>query len=112
MKRSTIQRHVFPVLVFGSMNLVLPLPIAAAADELPRQSEAVPLTDANIVSVAEIRELREVLAEQNTQLSAQQELIDSQQEEIQYQHTLLASVQAQLDRLAANQTEDRRQDDA
>ncbi|MCK5362774.1 MAG: porin, partial [Gammaproteobacteria bacterium] len=87
----------------GGMNLVLPLPIAAAADELPRGSEAAPLADANIVSVAEIRELREVLAEQNLQLSAQQELIDTQQEEIKKQRTLLQSVQAQLNRLAANQ---------
>ena len=104
MKEFAMQRHILPVLVFGSMNLVLPLPIAAATDELPRQSEAAPLPDANIVSVAEIRELREILAEQNLQLSAQQELIDSQQEEIKAQRTLLQSVQAQLDRLAANQT--------
>lgn len=103
MMEFSIQRHIFPVLVFGSMNLVLPLPIAAAADELPRGSEAAPLSDASIVSVAEIRELREILAEQNLQLSAQQELIDSQQEEIEKQRALLQSVQAQLDRLAARQ---------
>jgi len=81
------QRHMFPALVLGCMYLLLPLPIAAA----------------EIVSVAEIRELREVLAEQKLQLSAQQGLIDSQQEEIERQHALLQSVQAQLNRLAANQ---------
>jgi len=97
------QRQLFPVLVFGGMNLVLPLPIAVAADELPRESETALLADANIISVAEIRELQEILAEQTLQLSAQQELIDSQQEEIAEQRTLLQSVQAQLDRLAANQ---------
>ena len=106
MKRSTIQRHIFPVLVVGGMNLVLPLPIAAAADELPRESEAAPLADANRVSVAEIRELREMLAEQNLQLSVQRELIDSQQEEIAKQRALLQSVQARLDRLAAKQNVD------
>ncbi|MEK6246949.1 MAG: hypothetical protein N2C12_02140, partial [Planctomycetales bacterium] len=87
MKEFAIQRHILPVLVFGSMILVLPLPIAAA----------------EIVSVAEIRELREVLAEQSTQLSAQQELIDTQQKDIEKQRALLQSVQVQLDRLAASQ---------
>jgi hypothetical protein len=96
MKKSTIQRQLFPVLVFGSMSLVLPLPVAAA----------------EIVSVAEIRELREVLAEQSTQLSEQQELIDSQQEELQKQRTLLQSVQAQLDQLATNRTVVHTQDNA
>ena len=88
MMKFAIQRHIFAVLFFGSMNLVSPLPTAAA----------------EIVDVAEIRELQEILAEQNVQLSAQQELIDSQQEELQKQRTLLESVQAQLDRLAAIQT--------
>jgi len=82
------QHQLFPVLVFASMNLVLPLPVAAA----------------EIVNVAELKELQEILAEQNLRLSAQQELIDSQQEELQKQRTLLESVQAQLDRLAASQT--------
>jgi hypothetical protein len=87
MKISTIQRQLFPVLVFGSMSLVLPLSVAAA----------------EIVSDAEIRELREVLAEQNAHLSAQQKLIDNQQEEIEKQRDLLQSVQVQLDRLTARQ---------
>ena len=104
MKGFAIQRHIFPVLVVGGMNLLLPLPIATAADELPRESEAALLADANIVSVAEIRELQEILAEQNSQLSAQQELIDTQQEEIEKQRALLESVQVQLDRLAASHT--------
>ncbi len=96
MMKFAIQRHIFAVLFFGSMNLVLPLPTAAA----------------EIVNVAEIRELQEILAEQNVQLSAQQELIDSQKEELQEQRTLLQSVQAQLNRLAANQTVGRDQDKA
>jgi len=112
MKELPIQRHIFPVLVFGGMNLVLPLPIVAAADELPRESEAAPLSDANRINYAEIRELQEILAEQELQLTAQQELIDSQQEEIAKQRTVLQSVQAQLNRLAANQTIDRSQENA
>ncbi len=103
MKEFAIKRQLFPVLLFGSMNLVLPLPIAAAADELPRQSDAAPLSDANNVSAADVRELREILAEQTSQLSAQQELIDTQQKEIEKQRALLQSVQVQLDRLAASQ---------
>jgi hypothetical protein len=103
MKVLATQRQILPVLIFSGMNLVLPLPIGAAADELPRESEAAPLSDANRISVAEIRELQEILAEQELQLTAQQELIDSQQEEIDKQRTLLQSVQAQLNRLATGQ---------
>jgi len=112
MKGFAIQRHILPVLVVGGINLVLPLSIGAAADELPHESEAAPLADANGVSIAEIRELQEILAEQNLQLSAQQEMIETQQEEIDKQRTLLQSVQAQLNRLAANQTVDRIQENA
>ena len=112
MTNFSVQRHIFPVLVFGSLNLVAPLPIAAAADDLPRGSEAAPLSDANIVSVAEIRELQEILAEQNLQLSAQQETIDSQQEEIAEQRALLHSIQAQLDLLATSQTSGPSQENA
>jgi hypothetical protein len=89
-------RHLFPALVLGCMYLLLPLPIAAA----------------ETVSVAEIRELQEILAQQDVQLSAQQELIDSQQEEIEKQRALLQTVQVQLDRLAANQTDSRTQESA
>jgi len=96
MKGFAKQRHIFPVLVIGGMYLLLPLPIAAA----------------EIVSVAEIRELQEMLAEQDLQLSAQQELIDSQQKDIAKQRALLQSVQAQLDRLAAKQNADPRQENA
>jgi hypothetical protein len=92
-----------PVLIFSGMNLVLPVPIEAAADELPRESGAAPLFDANRISYAEIRELQEILAAQDLQLTAQQELIDSQQEEIAEQRVLLQSVQAQLNRLATGQ---------
>ncbi|MEE8575952.1 MAG: DcaP family trimeric outer membrane transporter [candidate division Zixibacteria bacterium] len=112
MKEFAIKRHVFLLLAVGSMNLVLLLPIGAASAELPPESDAALLSDANVVSFAEIRELQEILAEQDLQLSAQQELIDSQQEEIEKQRTLLQSVQAQLDRLAANQTVDRSQENA
>ena len=104
MKGSTIKRQLFPVLVFGSMNLLLPLPVAAAADELSRQGEAFDLSGENNIDVAEIRELQEILAEQNLRLTAQQELIDNQQEEIEKQRTLLQSVQAQLDRMATSHT--------
>jgi hypothetical protein len=97
------QRQILPVLIFSGMNLVLTLPIGAAADELPRESGAALLSDANGISYAEIRELQEILAEQNLQLSAQQELIDSQQEEIAKQRTLLQSVQARLNRIATGQ---------
>lgn len=104
MKAYAIKRQLFPVLVFGGLSLVLAPPIAAAANELPRESEAALLADANIVSVEEIEALREILAEQNLQLSAQQELIHTQQEEIEKQRALLQSVQVQLDRLAASHT--------
>ena len=43
------QRYILPVLIFSGMNLVLPLPIGAAADELPRESEAAPLSQERIV---------------------------------------------------------------
>ena len=104
MKVLATQRQIFPVLIFSGMNLVLPVHIGAAADELPRESEAAPLSDANRINYAEIRELQEILAAQDLQLTAQQELIDSQQEEIAEQRVLLQSVQAQLNRLAENQT--------
>jgi hypothetical protein len=51
MKVLTTQRQILPVLIFSGMFLVLTLPIGAAADELPRESEAAPLSDANRVSV-------------------------------------------------------------
>ena len=110
MKVLATQRHILPVLIFSGVNLVLPLTVGAAADELSRESEAAPLSDANKINFAEIRELQEILAEQELQLTAQQELIDSQQEEIAKQRTLLQSVQVQLDRLAADQTVGRDQD--
>ena len=39
------------MLISSGMNLVLPVPIGAAADELPRESGAAPLSDTNRVSV-------------------------------------------------------------
>ncbi len=51
MKVLATQRQILPVLIFSGMNLVLTLPIGAAADELPRESGAAPLFDANRVSV-------------------------------------------------------------
>ncbi len=103
MKVFATQRQLLPVLIFSGMNLVLPLPVGAAADELSRDSEAAPLSHANRISYAEIRELHGILAEQELQLTAQQEMIDSQQEEIDKQRELLSSFQAQLDRLATGQ---------
>jgi len=97
MKGLSIQHQILSALVLGGMNLLLPLPIGAAAEESPGESEAAPLSDENRINSEEIRVLQEILAKQRLQLAAQQE-------EIAKQRTLLQSVQAQLDRLAANQT--------
>ena len=87
---------ILPVIIVNGIGLCLPVASVAADDEFPPASEGTPEFHTENISNTEIEELRGLLEIQEIQLAAQQE-------EIAKQRTLLQSVQAQLDRLAASQ---------
>jgi hypothetical protein len=84
------------VIIVNGIGLCLPVASMAADDEFPPANEGTPEFRTENISNTEIEELRSLLEIQEIQIAAQQE-------EIAKQRKLLHSVQAQLDRLAANQ---------
>lgn len=104
------QRFLLPVFILSGMNLVLPV-LGEAVAEISSDKNVAVDADARLVRVEEFRALEAALADLSLQLAAQQELIASQQKDIDQQRRLLQSVQGQVGFSAESQKAARPLDD-
>ena len=104
------QRFLLPVFILSGMNLVLPV-LGEAVAEISSENDAVVDAETRLVRVEEFRALEAALADLSLQLAAQQELIASQQKDIDRQRRLLQSVQGQVGLSAEDQKVARPLDD-
>ncbi|TDI75645.1 MAG: hypothetical protein E2O84_04050 [Bacteroidetes bacterium] len=95
-------RHVVPVVILSGVTLFSSL-VSEAFAEISSEKDAAVDADARLVRVEEFRALEAALADLSSQLAAQQELIASQQKEIDGQRRLLQSVQSQVGLSAEDQ---------
>ena len=110
MKAFVRQRLILPVLIFSGMNLVMPVHGEAVA-EISSENDAVADAETGLVRVEEFRALEAALADLSLQLTMQQELIASQQKDIDQQRRLLQSIQGQVGFSAEDQKAARPLDD-
>ena len=99
MKRTALMKfastcRVVPVVILSGVTL-FPAVFNEAIAEISSENDAAVDADTRLISVEEFRALEAALADLSLQLAAQQELIASQQKDIDRQRRLLQSVQGQ-----------------
>jgi hypothetical protein len=87
--------HGVPVVILSAVTL-FSSGFSEAIAEISSENDAAVSADTHLVRAEEFRALQAALADLSSQLAAQQELIASQQKEIDGQRRLLQSVQAQV----------------
>jgi len=102
--------RVVPVVILSAVTL-FSSGFSEAIAEISSENDAAANADTRLVRAEEFRALEAALADLSSQLAAQQELIASQQKEIDGQRRLLQSVQAQVRISAEDQMGDRPLDD-
>ena len=107
MKRTALMKlantcHVIPVVILSGIAL-FPSVFNEAVAEISSENDAAIDAETRLVRVEEFRALEAALADLSSQLAAQQELIASQQKEIDGQRRLLQSLQAQVGLSAEDQ---------
>ena len=102
--------HVVPVAILSGV-ILLPSVFNEATAEISSETGPAVDPDSRAIRVEEFRALEASLADLSLQLTAQQELIANQHEEIDGQRILLQSIQAQVGLLATDQTVEHQSDD-